>query len=155
MTTVVRNRLTCKSAVGCFIDFQKAFDFGDHDILQYELQQIGVNGKFYQAVTSTYKAPAACVKVNKCFTDWFPTPSGVKQEDVLLPTLFAIFMKDLTREVKQLGKGVLCGNIMVNILLYVNNVILLSESEEDLQTMHVLICGVRSGDYVLIKRKQK
>ncbi len=81
---VVRNRLRYnKSTFGCFTDYQKAFDFVASDLLKYKLQQTGVNGKFYQAVTSIHKAPAACVKVNKYFTEWFPTPSGVKQGDVL------------------------------------------------------------------------
>lgn len=109
---MVRNRLKYnKPTFSCFIDFQKAFDFVDHDLLKYKLYLKGVNGKFYQAVNSLYRAAVACVKVNEYLTEWFSTPSGVKQGDVLSPTLFAVFINDLAREVKQLGKGILCGQV--------------------------------------------
>ncbi len=53
---------------------------------------------------------------------------GIKQGDVLSPTLLAVFLNDLAIEVKQLGKGVLCGQILVNILLYADDIILLLEN---------------------------
>lgn len=59
----------------------------------------------------------------------------------------------LAKEIKQLGKGIY-GNIMINIQLYDDYTILLSESE-DLQTMLTYVCGVTNGDCVLIKRKHK
>ena len=136
VTTVVRNRLKLrKHTFGCFIDFQKAFDLLDHKLLKYKLHQNGVNGKFYNAISSLYRQPVACVKVNEYFTEWFATPSGVKQGDILSPTLFAIFINDLAREVKQLEKGVQCGYVSVDILLYADDIILLSENEDDLQKM--------------------
>uniref|UniRef100_A0AAZ3NW60 ribonuclease H n=1 Tax=Oncorhynchus tshawytscha TaxID=74940 RepID=A0AAZ3NW60_ONCTS len=69
----------------------------------------------------------ACVRVNESCTDWFPTPSGVKQGDALSPTLFAMFINDLAKEMK-------------HIFSYADDIILTAETEQDLQNM--LLCAV-------------
>uniref|UniRef100_A0A3B3HQ58 Reverse transcriptase domain-containing protein n=1 Tax=Oryzias latipes TaxID=8090 RepID=A0A3B3HQ58_ORYLA len=43
----------------------------------------------------------ACVQVNDLKTGWFSTPFGVKQGDVLSPTLFSIYVNDLAQEIKK------------------------------------------------------
>ena len=37
-----------------FVDFEKAFDWVNRDLLALKLLKAGVNGKFYQAVKSLY-----------------------------------------------------------------------------------------------------
>uniref|UniRef100_A0A3P9L7Z4 Reverse transcriptase domain-containing protein n=1 Tax=Oryzias latipes TaxID=8090 RepID=A0A3P9L7Z4_ORYLA len=49
----------------------------------------------------TAAAPLACVQVNELKTGWFSTPFGVKQGDVLSPTLFSIYVNDLAQEIKK------------------------------------------------------
>ncbi len=75
----------------CFIDFRKAFDFVNRDLLWYQLLEYEVNGKFYKSLQSLYNAPLACVRINEFLTEWFPMPLGVKQGDNLSPTLFAVY----------------------------------------------------------------
>ncbi len=106
-------------------------------IIFYSLSfiKMGLMENFCQALKSLYKAPVTCVKVSEYLTEWFLSPSGVKQGDVLSPTIFALFIHDSARDVKQLWKGVTCGHVIVNILLYADDIILLSENEEDLQLM--------------------
>ena len=58
--------------------------------------KICVDGRFYEAIKSLYQDPVASVQVNDFTTGWFSTPFGVKQGDILSPTLFAIFVNDLT-----------------------------------------------------------
>lgn len=98
--------------------FSRAFHFVNHDLLKFKLYQIGLNGKFYQAVNYLYRAPIVCVKGNEALTEWFSTFSLVKQGDVLSPTLFAVFINNLAWEVKQLGKGVICGSVLVSSLCW-------------------------------------
>lgn len=64
----------------------------------------------------------ACVKINEYYTEWFPTPLGVKQGDSLSPTLFSIFINDLAREIKQLEIGIICEVVKVSILLYADDI---------------------------------
>ena len=63
VSTVVRNRLKSrKHTFGCFIDFQKAFDLVSHNFLMYKLHQNGVNGKFFQAISSLYRQTCGMCK---------------------------------------------------------------------------------------------
>lgn len=71
--------------------------------------------EFYQAICSLYTAPQACVKINDTLTNWFFTPSDLKQGDALSPTLFAFYRNNLAIKIKYLD----CGNEQVCILLYV------------------------------------
>lgn len=136
VSTTVRTRLTeNKSTFICFVDFRKAFDWVDRDLLCLKLLQAGVDGKFYRALKSLYASCVGCVQVNEVQTEWFPIPCGVKQGDVLSPGLFSLFINDLALEIKHLNLGIHLGSVTVGILLYADDVALLAESVEDLQTM--------------------
>ena len=79
--------------------------------------------EFYQAICSLYTAPQACVKINDTLTNWFFTPSDLKQGDALSPTLFAFYRNNLAIKIKYLDCGVKCGNELVRILLYVQTIL--------------------------------
>uniref|UniRef100_A0A8C2G2U3 Reverse transcriptase n=1 Tax=Cyprinus carpio TaxID=7962 RepID=A0A8C2G2U3_CYPCA len=52
-------------------------------------------------------------------TDWFPMPFGVKQGDVLSPSLFSLFIYDLVIEIKHLDLGIHLDSdlqAMINVL---------------------------------------
>ena len=136
LCTIIRTRLgENKTTFACFIDFKKAFDFVNRDLLWSRLLEYGVNGKFYKSIQSLYSAPVACVKINEVCTDWFPTPLGVKQGDNLSPTLFAVYINDLACTIKALNCGVKVGEFAVSILLYADDIVLIAENEADMQNM--------------------
>ena len=136
LCTIVRTRLVKrKPTFACFIDFSKAFDLINRDLLWCRLLDYGVNGKFYKSVQSLYRAPVACVKINDACTDWFPTPLGVKQGDNLSPTLFAVYINDLAQSIKALNCGVQYGGHVVSTFLYADDIVLLAENELDMQKM--------------------
>ena len=66
---------------------------------------------------------------------WFVTNQGVRQGDNLSPTLFNIYINDLALELKKMNLGVTIGNLHVCILLYADDIVLISESEQNLQIM--------------------
>ena len=68
-------------------------------------------------------------------TDWFETQNGVKQGDTLSPTLFNIFINDLVNDVNALNLGIDIDGCRISILLYADDIVLLSQSEKDLQKM--------------------
>ena len=59
----------------------------------------------------------------------------VKQGDVLSPSLFSIYLNDLAVEVKSLNCGVDIDRCNVSILLYADDIVLLSPDEPSLQQM--------------------
>ena len=99
----------------------------------------GVDGRFYKAIQSLYGNPVACVEINDMYTDWFEAPFGVKQGDILSPTLFVLFVNDLALQIKKNNLGVCLDDTCLGILLYTDDINLLAESESDFQNMLNLV----------------
>jgi hypothetical protein len=138
LTSILRNKLGENNQVyTAFIDFHKAFDWIDRSLLFYKLScNYGLKGKIYWAIKVLYDDTAACIRLNNNYSEWFITTSGVKQGDNLSPTLFSLFINDLAQDIKNLQCGVPFGeNDMLSILLYADDIVLVSETEDNLQLM--------------------
>ena len=135
-TSILRNRMASNlPTYACFIDMQKAFDWVDRDLLFYKLLQNNIDGRMYKAIKGLYSNPVAKIKINEAYTDWFDTTSGVKQGDSLSPTLFGIYINDLVAELNSYDLGVKLGDIKISILLFANNIVLINDSDINLQKM--------------------
>ena len=99
------------------------------------IAQFGITGKLYKAIQSIYSFSEACVKLNQHKTDWFSVSAGVKQGDNLSPTLFNMYLNDLAIGIKNLGLGIDVNGYNLSILLYADDIVLLSRNENDLQVM--------------------
>ena len=137
ITTIIRNRKSQKLPTYCaFIDFEKAFDSIQYPLLWFKLAACGIQGKMMSIIQTMYKNLECSVRINGRLTDWFSQTAGVRQGDTLAPTLFAIFINDLVPEINNLGKGIqLTPDLMVSILLYADDIILISDTPDGLQTM--------------------
>ena len=114
-----------------FIEFKKAYDCINRDILWDRLSKIRVSGKLFAAVKSLYSSVSACVRVNNLTTDWFSVNRGVRQGCCLSPLLLNLFINDLALKIKSLGKGV----DIVCLLLYADDIVLNADNATDLQAM--------------------
>jgi hypothetical protein len=141
LCTVLRNRkLSGKDTFLCYIDYKKAFDSVERHLLLYKLSQVGINGNMYRAISSLYSNPRSRVILNEHETEYFDCPVGVKQGDCLSPTLFAIFINDLAIEIKNSNIGIILEEgLLINILLYADDIVLLAENEEDLQSLLFIV----------------
>ena len=136
LTSIIRNRKNAGlSTFCCFVDYQKAFDFIDRDLLLYKLQLYQINGKIYNAISGLYTNTSACVLLNQFVTPWFDTTSGVRQGDSLSPTLFALYINDLVDEINSLDKGISIDSRKISLLLYADDLVVLTSCEEDLNIM--------------------
>ena len=52
-----------------FVDFKKAFDLVDRNMLLHKLAIIGIRGRMYTAISSLYKNPRSRVVLNDLETD--------------------------------------------------------------------------------------
>ncbi len=117
LASVIRNRINqSKSTFAAFIDFQKAFDSIDRDLLFYKLMCNNITGKIYRGIKSMYIIPKSFIKVNSHYSGWFECPSGVKQGQVLSPTLFSVFINNLAVDIKSMKLGVSFGNKNISII---------------------------------------
>ena len=124
-----------KSVFAAFIDMSKAFDCINRNLLYFKLLKNNIGGKILYAIQELYKDTMSCVQVNGIKTGWFATMQGVRQGDNLSPTLFSIYINDLAVELKNLNLGVKMGDLHICILLYADDIVLVSENEENLQVM--------------------
>ena len=62
-------------------------------------------------------------------------PSGVKQGDCFSATVFSLFINDLALEIKLLNRCVIANSKIISILMFADDVVVLSETENNLQVM--------------------
>ena len=62
------------------------------------------------------------------------------------PILFALFVNGLAREIKVVGKGVQVGRHRVQLLLYADDIVLISDTQKDLQSWIVSLSIAGNGD---------
>ncbi len=136
LTTIIETRKKKRLSTFCaFIDFKKAYDCIDRNILWKKLSNSGINGRILNAVKSLYSNVSSSVRLNGRLTDWFDVTSGLRQGCSLSPLLFNLFINDLALQVSALGKGIPIGNERVAILMYADDVVIMAENETDLQYM--------------------
>ena len=95
----------------------------------------------YNIIMVIYVDTKACVSVNGYLTAEFPCEYGVRQGDTLSLILFGLYINDLAEELNKTNKGIkLEDNLEINSLLYADDLVIVSESEEDLQSqLNVLL----------------
>ena len=120
---------------GCFVDFSKAFDSIPRDRMFQKLLDIGVTGKFYNIIKYIYEGDKVCVKINDMITPAIKTMMGVRQGCVLSPLLFNIYMADFPKSLPQNVGVQLSDDYSINCLLWADDIILLSETEEGLNAL--------------------
>ena len=124
--------------VAC-IDFSKAYDRINRQLLWCKLSRLGISDQFIHVLKSLYSKVQCTAKINGFVTDWFNVSVGLKQGCILSPVLFNAFMDDLVQMIREQKKGVKYGDLNVLILLYADDIVLLSNCEEGLQSMSVML----------------
>jgi hypothetical protein len=115
---------------------EKAFDWTNRNLLFYRLLELNIDGKMFNAIKSLYSETTSKVRINLFTeTDWFNVPCGVRQGDPLSPTLFSIYINSLIEDIKKTGIGIPIENIIIAILCYADDIILMAETEKDLQIL--------------------
>ena len=137
LTSIIRNRKRDRlSTYVAFVDFEKAFDRVDRNLLFYKLNSMGLGGKMLNMLKNIYSNCESCVNLNGYLTNTFPSKYGVRQGDTLSPTLFGLFINDLADDLNASGKGIKLNEYLtIALFLYADDLAIMAESEEDLQVM--------------------
>ena len=120
-----------------FIDFKKAYDSVDRELLWKCLESMGVHGRFLESLKEMYCQVKMAVRVGGEVGETFMADLGVKQGDPLSPLLFGLFIDRIERFFQTLlpSAGVRLATNIVQVLLYADDLVLMAERPEDLQAM--------------------
>lgn len=86
---IISHQLENKEKRFCaFVDFRKAFDKVDRQILMYKLMKNGINSKFGSIIKSVYASVQLRIRSGGIISGAFDNQFGVKQTDLCLPYCF-------------------------------------------------------------------
>ena len=120
----------------CFVDFRKAYDTVWRDGLYHKLLSYGVHPKFVRLLRNIYGNSSLAVRSQGGRSTIFPSNVGLKQGCNLSPLLFNLFVNDLLTEINvSFPHSPHLQGIPINGLMYADDLVLISETEEGLQKL--------------------
>lgn len=117
--------------------WNKPFSEVTHDVMQTQIQLQFISSNTFGSNESMYKATK--VLYSNPVTEWFNTTSGVKQGDSLSPTLFGIYLNGIVAELTSYDLWVILGDITNSILLFADDIVLINDSDVNLQRMLIIV----------------
>ena len=137
LNCIVKKRLAQKQRLYCcFIDYQKAFDTINRDLLWGKIAKLGIRGNMLGTIQSLYNNVNSSVLLDGLLSEHFCNNTGVLQGEVLSPFLFSLFVNDCeTDVVKGNNNPVTVNGMCTSLLMYADDMVLMANSVMDLQIM--------------------
>ena len=117
----------------CFLDASKAFDRINHTALFNKLIKRGVCGYLLRIIIYWYGTQTMCVRWGNLTSESFSVSNGVRQGGILSPRFFNIYFEDLSEQLNALNIGCIAKHMLINHLMYADDLVLISPSTAGLQ----------------------
>jgi hypothetical protein len=148
-----------------FVDLRKAYDSVPRDALWRVLRVYGVHQKLVELLEDLHTGTQAAVRMGGGLSEWFDVQSGVRQGCVIAPLLFNIYIDFVVKQalalmpegcgvklayhcdgqLHRVKYGVAESMELVSILLYADDMALLSQDAEELAVMLQTMDRVSAG----------
>lgn len=119
----------------CFIDWEKAFDRVDWDILMKILRNIGLDWKDRRMIREIYKGQRVVVRLGDEETEEIKIGRGVRQGCCMSPTLFNLYAEVIMNEALDDTRGIVIGGEQIKSIKYADDQAVMAQTEEELQIM--------------------
>ena len=107
--------------------------------LWFKLGEAGLGGRISDIIQAMYRRVVRTILVNGAMTDDFEVHAGVPQGAVLSPFLYAVYVNGLHEALRKAGLVVFIYGELVPLLLYADDIVLLSKSLEEMVKMHRVV----------------
>ena len=155
---------TRKTLYITFIDFSKAFDFVNRTFLYYKMSKKGSGGRLVRIIESMFSKSSAKVRWQGELGASIDSTHGVLQGGIVSPKLFNLYLSDMCEYLDQTC-GVKINSTTYTHLLYADDLVLISESQDGMQTLldnleaycrkwHLIINSQKSKVMIFHKNEQ-
>ena len=110
------------------MDIEKAYDRVNRQVLCKVLKKFGMSEKVVRIIESMYVNTKARYTLGDIETEWVLSNRGVRQGCILSPVLFAMYTEEFAVRVKESNLGMKIGNEKISLLMYADDIILMSEN---------------------------
>ena len=90
-----------------------------------------------------YKDTRAKYRSGSLATEWVKNDRGVRQGCILSPTLFILYTEEMAARLRRMNAGVKIDSDKICLLLYADDVIVINETTEELQSLLDVVSGYR------------
>ena len=121
----IKHNISCSGKdYACFIDYEKAFDFVNRNLLLTKLIKMGLHGNILHTIQSVLKCNFQQILDGEFLSNEIEEKTGVAQGEKLSPLLFSLFLADLYFELK-------CKAL--DVIFYADDLVIGSRSQCQLQ----------------------
>ena len=96
---------------------------------------VGLSEKIVNIIRSMYEDTKAKYRLGNIETEWVKSERGVRQGCILSPTLFSLYTEELAVRMRRMNAGVKVGTDRLCLLLYADDVVVMSECADELQSL--------------------
>ena len=107
----------------------------NRQVLCKVLKKCGMRRKVVRIIESMHENTRAKYTLGDIETEWVRSNRGVSSGCILSPVLFAMYTEELAVQVKERELLMRIGNEKLSLLMYADDIILMSEKSDDLQSM--------------------
>ena len=119
----------------CSLDVSEAFDKISHFALHSKLMDRHVPVNIIKILYNWYCNSFSSVSWSGVFSGIHTLEAGIRQGGALSPVLFAVYVNSLLEKLQNIGLGCHIGMIFTGTFMYADDLVLVSASISDLQSM--------------------